>query len=82
MSHEFENIYAEAVKLSRDERISMAHSLLATVVYDGPPGLPVTKEEILAAAEEVLSGKAETVDAFEFLDKLDRKYSREKSKAA
>jgi hypothetical protein len=83
MSTAYNKVRDAALKLSREQRISLAHGLLASVVHEKfPPGPKVTAEEIVASAREVLNGTAKTVDAFRTLDRLDRKFSRERAKAA
>lgn len=83
MSKTSEKLFKAALELPREERLYLAHQLLSTVVDFGcAPGPFVTKEEILEAADEALTGKAKTVDAVEVLNRLERKLTRAKAKAA
>jgi hypothetical protein len=83
MSKSYDKVRDAALKLSREQRISLAHGLLSSVVHDDfPPGPKVAVAEIMKSAREVLNGTAKTVDGFKALDRLDRKFSRETAKAA
>jgi hypothetical protein len=82
-SDNYDQLFEAVMQLPKEQRLVFGHDVISSVMYeDVPPSLIVSHEEIMQRAEEALSGKAKMVDAFESLDRLEKKYRREAVKAS
>jgi hypothetical protein len=83
MAKNYDTLFESVLELPKAKRLSFAEAVLASVIPQSvPPSLMISDEDIMRRADEVRTGKAKLVDAFESLDRIRAKLKRERAKKA
>ena len=75
MSLELQDVRESALALPRDERATLAHDLLDSLVDDSESIEPDLRQVIENRLRDVEEGRVQTRDAYEVLAELEAKYA-------